>query len=234
MSIPTSGEGSWLAEAVLPQNDARRTQPRNERRSSDSIPRSGLRCPQSPWSRQMHADGIAARARELSDCILASPTAAEALCAWCEEQGFRPGRITYARRDRSTTRFPDDRALDALGLKPHEGVETRCVSLLRGDLVLAEADNWLVPNRLPPHIRIVLRASNVGLDAALRTIGASRRIVFVRFAISVPEPSAPVLEHRAVFHDRDRCPLAVVSERYHAALFPDALNGAAVLRARRR
>jgi chorismate-pyruvate lyase len=135
------------------------------------------------------------------------------------------------KQDADQGRFLDDDMLDELRPERHERIAHRCVRLVRGLVVLVEADNWFIPDRLPPEVRDLLEATDVPFGAAVARLQPSRRTYFVRFAeLSYAEkagtagapaglsPAMPILEHRAVVLDRNGQPLSAVSERYCAAL----------------
>jgi uncharacterized protein YjiS (DUF1127 family)/chorismate-pyruvate lyase len=174
---------------------------------------------------------VAALVRELSDHLLHASTATEALHAWCAARGLSAGPITAVKQDPDQRRYPDDDMLDELRPERHERITYRCVRLVRGLVVLSEADNWFIPDRLPPEVRDLLEATDIPFGAAVARLQPSRRTYFVRFAeLSTAaeagtggsaaglSPSMPILEHKAVVLDRNRQPLSVVSERYCAAL----------------
>jgi uncharacterized protein YjiS (DUF1127 family) len=174
---------------------------------------------------------IAALVRELSDHLLHASTATEALHAWCAARGLSAGPIIAVKQDPDQRRYPDDDMLDELRPERHERIAYRCVRLVRGPVVLSEADNWFIPDRLPPEVRDVLEATDMPFGAAVARLQPSRRTYFVRFAElgtgreagtggspAGLSPSMPILEHKAVVLDRNGQPLAVVSERYCAAL----------------
>jgi uncharacterized protein YjiS (DUF1127 family) len=173
----------------------------------------------------------AALVRELSDHLLHASTATEALHAWCAAHGLSAGPITAVKQDPDRPRYVDDDVLDELRPGRHERIAYRCVQLVRGLVVLSEADNWFIPKRLPPEVRSALEATDVPFGAAIARLRPSRRTYFVRFLeLSAASeagtggcpaglsPSTPILEHKAVVLDQDRQPLSVVSERYCAAL----------------
>jgi hypothetical protein len=173
----------------------------------------------------------AALVRELSDHLLHASTATEALHAWCTAHGLSAGPITAVMQDPDRRRHADDDVLDELRPERHERIAYRCVRLVRGLVVLSEADNWFVPERLPPEVRSALAATDMPFGAAIARLRPSRRTYLVRFPelSTVSEagtggcpaglsPSMPILEHKAVVLDRNRRPLSVVSERYCAVL----------------
>jgi Domain of unknown function (DUF1127) len=173
----------------------------------------------------------AALVRELSDHLLHASTATAALHAWCAAHGLSAGPITAVKQDPDRHRYADDDVLDELRPARHERIAYRCVRLVRGLVVLSEADNWFIPERLPPEVRSALEATDMPFGAAIARLRPSRRTYFVRFpelntaseagTVGSPaglSPSTPILEHKAVVLDQNRQPLSVVSERYCAAL----------------
>jgi uncharacterized protein YjiS (DUF1127 family) len=195
----------------------------------------------------------AALVRELSGHLLHASTATEALHAWCVAHRLSAGPITAVKQDPDRPRCADDDVLDELMPARHERISYRCVRLVRGRVVLSEADNWFIPERLPPEVRSALETTDMPFGAAIARLRPSRRTYFVRFPelSSASEagtggwpaglsPSTPILEHKAIVLDQNRQPLSVVSERYCAALlatsrrFPAAGEDASDRRAARR
>ena len=174
---------------------------------------------------------VAALAGELSDHLLRASTATEALRTWCAARSLSTGPITVVKQAPDQPRSPDNDMLDELRPERHERIAYRRVRLVRGPLVLSEADNWFIPDRLPPDVRELLETTDVPFGAAVAQLRPWRRTFFVRFgewsAGRVADagdhplglsPAMTILEHRAVVLDRNRRPLSVVSERYRAAL----------------
>ncbi len=183
----------------------------------------------------------AALVRELSDHLLHASTATEALHAWCAAHGLSAGPIAAVKQEPDRPRYADDDVLDELRPERHERIAHRCVRLVHGPVVLSEADNWFIPERLPPEVRSALETTDLPFGGAIARLRPSRRTYFVSFPelrtaseagtagcpFGLP-PSMPVLEHKAVVLDQDRRPLSVVSERYCAAL----LSGSQAMSAR--
>ncbi len=174
---------------------------------------------------------LAASVRELSDHLLQAASATRALHTWCAARSLSAGPITVVKQALAQPPYPDDDLLDELRPERHERIAYRRVRLVRGPLVLSEADNWFVPDRLPPQVREVLETTDVPFGTAIAQLQPSRRTYFVRFAelSAVTEtgagdrlfglsPAMTILEHKAVVLDRNRRPLSVVAERYRAAL----------------
>jgi uncharacterized protein YjiS (DUF1127 family) len=124
---------------------------------------------------------VAALVRDLSDHLLHAPTATEALHAWCAARRLSAGPIIAVKQDPDRRRHADDDVLDELRPERHERIAYRCVRLVRGRVVLSEADNWFIPERLPPDVRSALEATDMPFGAAIARLRPSRRTYFVRF-----------------------------------------------------
>jgi hypothetical protein len=169
---------------------------------------------------------VAALVRQLSDHLLQTSTATRALHAWCAARSLSTGPITVVKQTPAQPPYPDDEALDELRPEQQERIGYRRVRLVRGALVLSEADNWFMPDRLPPEVREVLETTDVPFGTAIAQLQPWRRTSFVRFAdlsgapatVAEDRPAMTILEHRAVVLDRNHRPLSVVCERYRAAL----------------
>jgi hypothetical protein len=83
--------------------------------------------------------------------------------------------------------------------------------------VLSEADNWFLPRRLPAAMARALETTDVPFGAIVAPLQPFRRTLRVAIASDALDPGV-VLEHRAVLLDAHGRPLAVVRERYRAAL----------------
>ena len=168
--------------------------------------------------------------RELSASLLRASTAREALFFWCEAHGISSGPITVVRREPKELNDPDDDMLEELRPRRDECIAHRSVRLMRGRILLSEADDWFIPDRLPTDIGGVLEATNAPFGAAVARLWPSRRTYFVSFAewmtddtgnagrLASLSSSMTILEHKTVVADRNRRPLSVTSERYCLSL----------------
>lgn len=165
-------------------------------------------------------------ARALSETILASRTASEALYAWCVARRLGAGPIRAVKQARTNPAWPDQDALEALCPQLDEAIECRRVLLIRGRAALTESDNWFFPGRLVPPVRALLQATDVPFGAAIAPQHPSRVTTCVTYPpLPAPRdgfvelaPSTVVLEHKAVVLDWRQRPLAAVHERYRASL----------------
>jgi hypothetical protein len=166
--------------------------------------------------------------RELSTAVQEARTSSEALHAWCMARGLGSGPIRAVRQARRSPVWPDRETLKALDPAREEELESRRVLLIRGRVALGESDTWHLPDRLLPRVRLLLQSTDVPLAAAIAPRRPMCRTTWVRYPqmyrvygrdpLYLP-PSAVILEHKAVALDRNGRPLAVIQERYRAALF---------------
>lgn len=155
----------------------------------------------------------------LSDRILAGPTATAALLDWCEMRGIAEGPIRVVQLPAPENSDPGPDVRGALGLDRGARLAYRSVQLLRGNVPLAWAENWFVPDRLPAPIARALATSDVPFGRVVAPLWPRRRNLAVRFIGGDPEgEGATVLEHEAVLSDRYGRPLCLVHERYSVVL----------------
>jgi len=89
----------------------------------------------------------------------------------------------------------------------------RRVRLLAGDVLLSEADNWFVPDRLTQAMRQMLAASDTPFGRVIAPLDPHREtLACVRLA------GDPVLLIRALVIGGDGGPLALVEERYRQVI----------------
>ncbi|MCB2054147.1 MAG: hypothetical protein KDE35_07905 [Geminicoccaceae bacterium] len=182
--------------------------------------------PWNPWARPAHALDVDARL--LSDHILSSRTATEALQRWCDARAIGRGSVVAVKHRvevAGPSRFGPPVSLCA---GPNESVVLRAVSLVRGEVELSRAHNWYVPQRLPPAVAACLETTDVPFGAAVATLAIERRTIAVRHLRPDGDPPisgetrGTVLEHDALIVDAGGRILAVVSERYGSVLLAPA------------
>ncbi|NIX77022.1 hypothetical protein [Microvirga terricola] len=159
--------------------------------------------------------------RELSERIVQAKTATASLLDWCEEHGLSDGPIIARRLQDDRTLSARDLSLPALGAMSEELIRHRRVELARGDLPLVTADNWFLPSRLSAQMNEALDGTDLPFGAVIAPLDPARR----NFAIHFNDPGDgeawgpdTILEHQAVVIDGKGRPLAVVRERFQAAL----------------
>jgi chorismate-pyruvate lyase len=135
--------------------------------------------------------------------------------AWCAEHGVGHGAIRVQRVP-APPLPPDAETLDLLRPEPGEIPQHRRVVLMRGAVALSEAENWYLPQRLPPAMRDVLETTDLPFGVVVEPLRPTRRTLRA-------EPGAEGLLLRAVVLREGERPIAVVQERYLPALAPAAL-----------
>jgi hypothetical protein len=88
--------------------------------------------------------------------LLSHDSATLTLERWCTDHRLAPSPRIVADRVVGAAKDPTDEQRRELGVGPADTVRYRKVKLLCGDIVLSEADNWYVPDRLTPEINKLL------------------------------------------------------------------------------
>lgn len=151
----------------------------------------------------------------LSARLLAARSATRALEAWCAEHHIGDGAVRVQMVP-APSLPPDAETLELLRPAPGEALQHRRVVLVRGAVALSEAENWYLPQRLPPGMRQILDTTDTPFGVAVEALRPRRRTTHVAFA-------ADGFLHRAVVLTGTGQPIAVVHERYLPALAPAAL-----------
>jgi hypothetical protein len=114
-----------------------------------------------------------------------------------------------------------------------------------GAILLCEAENWCIPERLPPDLHKLLDTTDIPFGQVIAPLRPARRTIAVDFHwpsanterqskyshnINASEDlqscPARLFEHRAVVLINARQPVAAVIERYRVELIAFALQGA--------
>ncbi|WP_414476269.1 hypothetical protein [Microvirga sp. M2] len=171
--------------------------------------------------------------QELSARLIQGSTATGTLQAWCEEHHLSSGPISVLCHHHAPAFRIDDDILGKLEARPGETTWYRRVQLVRGSLLLSEAENWFIPQRLPPEMADILSTTDIPFGRAIAPLKPFRRTLSVRVPAVVPRCSAVhfsgmgriecrlptvVLDHEAIVIGDDGTPLAVVREGYRAEL----------------
>lgn len=170
--------------------------------------------------------------------ILASTSATRALETWCRAHRLaHEPKIVIERLPSRPARWEPEHQR-WLSPSPEETVTHRKVRLRCGRRILAEADNWYVPNRLTPEINRVLETTDTPFGTAITSLDPYRRTTAVELMWSpLPTwwddtteelPDGPTLtipeslfQHRAVIYASARIPISFVEETYKRSLLPD-------------
>lgn len=169
----------------------------------------------------MTTDGpdVRERVKELSARLIEGSTATGTLHAWCEEHRLSQGPITVVRLHHAHAPEPPEDVLVKLETRPGETVWYRRVQLVRGSLVLSDAENWFIPQRLSPEAADILAATDIPFAVAIAPLKPFRCTLSVSFPVPTQADfSKSVLEHEAVVLGEDGAPLAAAREKYRAEL----------------
>jgi chorismate-pyruvate lyase len=174
--------------------------------------------------------------------LLGHDSSTAVLQAWCEAHG-PPGLKIVAEHDPKADQPPSEAAKKALDLKPGQAVRYRRVKLACGKVVLSEADNWYLPERLTSEMNRTLDTSDAPFGAVVRPLDFRRRFLSAELlwkplpdgwakgegtcspkACVSPLPiPAHVLQDTAVLATPDGRPFSFVAETYTAAAVEMAL-----------
>lgn len=178
---------------------------------------SGLDGPALAPSGEMRTGRAGSGLLDLSEFIIAHPTATFALEQWRRQRGFGTARITAVLLA-GVRPVAVDAALAAdLELAPDVLVLERRVALEHGTTRLAIAVNWFVPDRLPLHIRMALQTGEVPFGTLINPLGGYRVHLTARV-----NADGPQLQHRAIVCLGGGRRVAVVEERFLAAILDRA------------
>ena len=160
--------------------------------------------------------------------LLSHDSATAVLQGWCDAYG--PGGLKIvAQRVRGQDKPPSEAARTALGLQPGQAAGYRRVRLACGDVVLSEADNWYLKERLTPQMNQVLDAGDTPFGVAVRALDFRRRTLSARLLFQPLAPGWPsaapdetplgplpseVLQHSAVLTLPSGAPISFVVETY--------------------
>ncbi|KQN25627.1 hypothetical protein ASE86_05290 [Sphingomonas sp. Leaf33] len=125
-------------------------------------------------------------------------------------EAWAGGPVRAVRVAGSAEASPETRARLRVGADAPLGF--RRVRLMSGELVLSEADNWFVPERLTAAMLATLNATETPFGIVIAPLDPHREtLACTRLT------GDPVLSIRALVLDGDEMPLAAVEERYAAA-----------------
>ena len=160
--------------------------------------------------------------------LLSHDSATAVLQAWCDAYG--PGGLKIvAQRVRGQDKPPSEAARAALALQPGQAIGYRRVRLACGGVVLSEADNWYLKERLTPQMNQVLDSSDTPFGVAVQALDFRRRTLSARLLFQPLRPGWPaaapdetplgplppeVLQHSAVLTLASGAPISFVVETY--------------------
>ncbi len=146
----------------------------------------------------------------LRDRLVSGATATSVLGRWLADHGIIAPTIVARRLAAGAASAAGDEDVRArLGAGPEEPVLHRHVALCWGDMVLAEADNFYLPGRLPAAMAELLLGSDLPFGAVVAPLGPVRETLATEI---FPGDAAPLRLH-ALLRAGGR-PLAEVRERF--------------------
>jgi len=165
-------------------------------------------------------------AHTLSERILAANSATFELERWCMERGIGDGRIVALCDRTARAEALDDASREAA--YPRDCAENRFrrVKLATSGIVVADALNWYFPSRLTAGMRDVLDTTDVAFGRAITALDPRRRTFLVHQcareqlaeARRSQDMTPVIFKHHALVLGSDGALLAVVHERFRAAL----------------
>jgi chorismate-pyruvate lyase len=167
--------------------------------------------------------------------LLSHDSATLTLERWCTDHRLAPSPRVVAERVPGADKEPTEEQRHQLGMTESDTIRYRKVKLVCGDVVLSEADNWYVPDRLTPEINKLLDTTDTPFGKAVQPLHFRRHTISAEvLATLLPEKwwqmsSADlaartgklclpphVLQHRALLTLPDGTPFSEVVETYTA------------------
>lgn len=169
--------------------------------------------------------------------LLASRSATQTLQDWCAEHHMAAEPKIHVRRILDAVKEISPESRRRLAIADDTPVKYRRVELRCGDHVLSQADNWYVPERLPPQMNDILDTTDRPFGAVIKELSPHRQTIAMRrlwqplpthweleaapadlanAELAIPEL---LLEHRALVEKPDGEPIAEVVETYRRDLF---------------
>jgi len=169
--------------------------------------------------------------------VLASRSATETLEVWCRDHQLAKEPTIIAELVRGVAKAPTAEQRQRLQVTPQAEVKYRRVQLRCGNLVLSEADNWYVPDRLTADMNRLLNTTRTPFGKVVQPLEPYRQTFSVKLLWSpLPDgwergsiasstgatgvltiPDA-LFEHRAVLYTREHKPFSEVDEIYQGQL----------------
>ena len=156
----------------------------------------------------------------LQAVLAGSDSTTAVLERWCAAQGLgRPGRLV-AQRLPGPARPPGRLRLRRLRLRAHESLRYRRVLLRHDGLVLCEAENWYVPERLPMRMNRLLDRSTIPFGRVVAPLRFRRHRLSVQ-VLRLPGAGVgrqAVLRQEAILTLPGGLPFCEVVETFSGAL----------------
>jgi chorismate-pyruvate lyase len=173
----------------------------------------------------------------LNQALLGGNSATRTLEQWCETQRLVvPARIV-AQRLPGPQRMPGPARRRRLRIRTGEHVRYRRVLLRCGSLILCEAENWYIPERLPPRMNHLLTRTSHPFGRVVHPLRFRRQNLSATFlwraepALGRAVPRQPILRHRALLILPSGLPFSEVVETFTSDLLSAPAHRAAPVRA---
>lgn len=162
--------------------------------------------------------------------LLSHDSATATLEHWCSVHHLAVPPVVVAERISGAEQPPTPEQRRELRVSDAQIVRHRRVRLRCGDVVLSEADNWYVPDRLTPRMNHLLDRTDTPFGKVVKSLGYHRHTIGVSLLWRpLPEgwehihasPSSGrmalpehLLQHRALLQLADGTPISEVVETY--------------------
>ena len=144
-------------------------------------------------------------------------SATEALTQWCKSNNMGKPPIIRAVPVRDSARTPPSDLRTLLDLPNTSPIGYRHVRLMCGDVVLSEAHNWYVPERLQPDMNNTLESTDKPFGKVVAALAFTRHRLDGTRGASPDCPADTILMQRAVLALPDGRPISLVVECYTSA-----------------
>jgi len=189
--------------------------------------------PQAAWT-QSFVTRVEALAllQTLNADLLSHDSATATLERWCAAHKLATPARMVAVRVPNVDKPPEPEQRALLKVAPDTAVRYRRVQLRCGTLVLSEADNWYVPERLAPQMNAQLDTGDTPFGVVVRALHFQRHTLsstllwmplpeawemgagYAAVAAGAQPLPAQLLEHRAILALPDGTPFSEVIETY--------------------
>lgn len=116
-----------------------------------------------------------ARLIALQSALAHQPSATKVLGDWCARYRLAPDPRIVAIQVKGAPHPAPESVRQNLALRPGEALGYRRVQLLCGHLVLSDAENWYVPDRLTPAMNALLDHTDTPFGLAVGSLHFTRR-----------------------------------------------------------
>ena len=172
------------------------------------------------------------RLDKLQQTLSGEPSATLVLARWCADYHLAPDPKIIAQRVEGAPKTAPESVRRNLQLKAGEALGYRRVQLFCGTLILSDADNWYVPDRLTPEMNGLLDHTDTPFGLAVRSLHFRRQTISSErlwaplsqtgeTRLVIPEH---VLRNVGLLTTPDGRPISQVIESYTGAVLGTVLN----------